>query len=145
MSNLGLERGFRALGIEFRRARVGDRYVLELLRETGGTLWAARPPGHLICLDKTTTGDGLVSALQVLCVVKQSGKTLAELAAGMARYPQTWSTSGFGRTIDLANAPGIQAAVARAEQQLGRARAGGSAGIGHRTGGAGHGRGRGRA
>ena len=118
MSNLGLENGLRALGVDFRRAKVGDRYVLELLRETGGRL-GGETSGHLICLDKTTTGDGLVSALQVLCVVKQSGRTLADLAGGMARYPQTLVNVRVRQKIDLKNAPPVQAAVARAEQQLG--------------------------
>ena len=62
MSNLGLEVGLRELGIEFRRAPVGDRYVLGLLRETGGML-GGETSGHLLCLDKTTTGDGLIGAL----------------------------------------------------------------------------------
>jgi phosphoglucosamine mutase len=118
MSNFGLERGFKDLGIEFRRAKVGDRYVLELLRETGGRL-GGETSGHLICLDKTTTGDGLVSALQVLCVVKQSGRTLAELTAGMPRYPQTLVNVLVRDKIDLTNAPKIHSAVARAEQELG--------------------------
>jgi phosphoglucosamine mutase len=118
MTNLGLEKGLRALGVEFHRAKVGDRYVLELLREKGGRL-GGETSGHLICLDKTTTGDGLVSALQVLCVVKQSGKTLSELAGGMTRYPQTLVNVRVRQKIDLKNAPPVQAAVARAEQQLG--------------------------
>lgn len=118
MSNLGLEVGLRKLGVDFRRAAVGDRYVLELLRETGGRL-GGESSGHLICLDKTTTGDGLVSALQVLCVMKQSGRTLAELTAGMSRYPQKLVNVRVARKIDLKNASPIQAAVARAEQQLG--------------------------
>ncbi len=87
MSNLGLEVGLRELGIEFRRAPVGDRYVLGLLRETGGTL-GGETSGHLLCLDKTTTGDGLISALQVLAIMKQTRQSLAELAAGMPRFPQ---------------------------------------------------------
>jgi phosphoglucosamine mutase len=118
MSNLGLEVGLKKLGVEFRRAAVGDRYVLELLRESGGRL-GGESSGHLICLDKTTTGDGLVSALQVLCVMKQSGRTLAELTAGMSRYPQRLVNVRVPRKIDLKNALPIQAAVARAEQQLG--------------------------
>ena len=118
MSNLGLEVGLKKLGVDFRRAAVGDRYVLELLRETGGRL-GGEASGHLICLDKTTTGDGLVSALQVLCVMKQSGRTLAELTAGMSRYPQKLVNVRVARKIDLKNAAPIQAAVARAEQQLG--------------------------
>jgi phosphoglucosamine mutase len=118
MSNFGLERGLSDLGIEFRRARVGDRYVLEMLRETGGRL-GGETSGHLICLDKTTTGDGLVSALQVLRVVKESGRTLAELTAGMPRYPQTLINVLVRDRIDLKNAPGIDSAVARAERELG--------------------------
>jgi len=118
MSNLGLEKGLKDLGVDFRRARVGDRYVLELLRETGGRL-GGETSGHLLCLDKTTTGDGLVSALQVLCVLKQSGRTLAELAAGMAHYPQKLVNVRVAHKIDLKNASQIQSAVARAELQLG--------------------------
>jgi phosphoglucosamine mutase len=118
MSNLGLEKGLQVLGVDFRRAKVGDRYVLELLRETGGRL-GGETSGHLICLDKTTTGDGLVSALQVLCIIKQSGRSLAELAGGMTRYPQTLVNVRVRQQIDLKNAPPVQAAVTRAEQQLG--------------------------
>ncbi|MEO8223513.1 MAG: phosphoglucosamine mutase [Gammaproteobacteria bacterium] len=118
MSNLGLEKGLQALGIDFRRARVGDRYVLELLRETGGRL-GGETSGHLLCLDKTTTGDGLVSALQVLCVIKQSGRRLADLAAGMTHYPQTLVNVRVRHKIDLKSAGPVQSAVARAEEQLG--------------------------
>jgi phosphoglucosamine mutase len=87
MSNLGLEHAFSERGIEFRRAQVGDRYVLAMLNEVGGTL-GGETSGHILCLDKTTTGDGLVCALQVLAVMKQSGKGLAELSAAMHKYPQ---------------------------------------------------------
>src|SRR6202012_4434854 len=87
MSNFGLELAFRENGIEFLRAPVGDRYVLAMLRETGGTL-GGETSGHILCLDKTTTGDGLGRALQVLAVMKETGSGLAELAAGMKRYPQ---------------------------------------------------------
>lgn len=118
MSNFGLERGLTDLGIEFRRAAVGDRYVLELLRSTGGRL-GGETSGHLICLDQTTTGDGLVAALQVLAVVKQSGRTLAELTRTMPRYPQTLVNVRVGRRIDLDGAAPVQAALAHAEGQLG--------------------------
>ncbi|MEO8444658.1 MAG: phosphoglucosamine mutase [Gammaproteobacteria bacterium] len=118
MSNLGLEKGLQGLGIDFRRARVGDRYVLEMLRQTGGRL-GGETSGHLLCLDKTTTGDGLVSALQVLCVIKQSGRRLADLAGGMAHYPQTLVNVRVRDRIDLKTAGPVQAAVTRAEQQLG--------------------------
>ena len=87
MSNLGLEHAFSERGIEFRRAQVGDRYVLAMLNEVGGTL-GGETSGHILCLDKTTTGDGLVCALQVLAVMKQSGAGLAELSAAMHKYPQ---------------------------------------------------------
>ena len=86
MSNLGLEHALGEAGIEFRRAQVGDRYVLGMLNETGGIL-GGETSGHILCLDKTTTGDGLISALQVLAVMK-SGASLAELAAPMNKYPQ---------------------------------------------------------
>ena len=87
MSNLGLEHALAQRGIDFVRAQVGDRNVLELLNETGGTL-GGETSGHILCLEKTTTGDGLVSALQVLSVMKQSGMGLAELASAMPKYPQ---------------------------------------------------------
>jgi len=83
MSNLGLEIALREHGIEFLRANVGDRYVLEMLREHNGIL-GGETSGHLICLDKTTTGDGLISALQILTEIRESGATLADLVEGMA-------------------------------------------------------------
>jgi len=86
MSNLGLEHALARHKIEFRRAKVGDRYVLETLRQTGGII-GGETSGHVICLDKTTTGDGLISALQVLAVMKGSGKPLSALSSGMTRYP----------------------------------------------------------
>jgi phosphoglucosamine mutase len=87
MSNFGLELALRGAGIEFRRAQVGDRYVLAMLRETGGIL-GGETSGHLLCLDKATTGDAIVSALQVLAIMKETGRPLAELAAAMAQFPQ---------------------------------------------------------
>ena len=117
MSNLGLEHALRDLGIDFRRAAVGDRYVLELLRETGGTL-GGETSGHLLCLDRTTTGDGLASALQVLAVMKKSGARLAELVARMAKYPQVLINVRVAQRVDLA-APAIAAAVTACEARLG--------------------------
>src|SRR5262249_27121774 len=87
MSNFGLELALRRASVEFRRAQVGDRYVLSMLRDLGGIL-GGETSGHILCLDKTTTGDGLVSALQVLAVMKQSGRELAELTSGMRKFPQ---------------------------------------------------------
>lgn len=118
MSNFGLERSFREAGIDFRRAAVGDRYVLEMLKATGGRL-GGETSGHIICLDKTTTGDGLVSALQVLAVIKQTGRSLAELTRAMPRYPQVLLNVRVARKLDLDGSAPIQAAVAGAEQRLG--------------------------
>src|SRR6185503_13068882 len=87
MSNLGLELALRTLNIEFLRAKVGDRHVLALLKERGGML-GGETSGHVICLDRTTTGDGLITALQVLAVMRRTGLPLSELAAGMAQFPQ---------------------------------------------------------
>ncbi len=113
MSNLGLEVGLRELGIEFRRAPVGDRYVLGLLRETGGML-GGETSGHLLCLDKTTTGDGLIGALQVLAIMKQTGQSLAELAAGMSRFPQVLLNVKVKNRFD----PGANAVVREAVRAI---------------------------
>jgi phosphoglucosamine mutase len=117
MSNLGLEKALGALGIKFLRANVGDRYVLEMLQQNGGIL-GGEASGHLLCLDKTTTGDGLVSALQVLTVLRNSGRTLAELAGQMPRFPQTLVNVRVASTPDL-ESDSIQAAVREVENQLG--------------------------
>ena len=120
MSNLGLEHALKAEGIAFLRAAVGDRYVLAMLRENGGVL-GGETSGHLLCLDRTTTGDGLVSALQVLAAMKQTGRPLAELTAGMARFPQVMVNVRVKERIDPAKSPAIQAAVQRVEASLGDA------------------------
>ena len=117
MSNLGLEHALRDRGIEFHRAKVGDRYVLETLREKGGLI-GGETSGHMLVLDKTTTGDGLVVALQVLAVMKQTGKKISELAAGMSKYPQTMVNVRTDRRMDPQQSPAIQAAVVAAEQEL---------------------------
>jgi phosphoglucosamine mutase len=117
MSNLGLEKALQEHGIEFLRANVGDRYVLEMLREHDGIL-GGETSGHLICLDKTTTGDGLISALQVLTEVRESGATLADLVAGMPVYPQTMVNVRVTGQPNL-DAATLKAAVADAEHQLG--------------------------
>lgn len=117
MSNLGLEHALRALDIEFRRAAVGDRYVLEALRDSGGVL-GGETSGHMLVLDKTTTGDGLISALQVLAIMKQTGQPLSRLVAGMPRYPQTMVNVRMERRLDPDASPQIRDAVAVAEQEL---------------------------
>jgi len=117
MSNLGLEKALEAENIEFTRAQVGDRYVLEVLRETGGTI-GGETSGHMIVLDKATTGDGLVCALQVLAIMKTSGKRLSELVAGMPKFPQTMVNVRTDNRLDLDSSGEIQAAVALAEGEL---------------------------
>ena len=117
MSNLGLEKALRAKGIDFERAKVGDRYVLEALKANGGVL-GGETSGHMLVLDKTTTGDGLICALQVLAIMKQSGKPLSELAAGMPRYPQTMLNVRTDKRLDPDKSEAIQSAVAAAESEL---------------------------
>jgi phosphoglucosamine mutase len=117
MSNLGLEHALAAASIDFRRAAVGDRYVLEKLRETGGII-GGETSGHMIVLDQTTTGDGLICALQVLAVMKQTGKALSELVAGMSKYPQTMVNVRTDKHLDPSASPAIQDAVVAAEDEL---------------------------
>ena len=117
MSNLGLEHALRDRDIEFKRAAVGDRYVLETMRSTGGVI-GGEASGHLLVLDKTTTGDGLISALQILAIMKDTGRSLADLVAGMAKYPQTMINVRTERRIDPDSSPAIQDAVAAAEGEL---------------------------
>jgi phosphoglucosamine mutase len=117
MSNLGLELALGELGIDFRRAAVGDRYVLQMLRDSGGVL-GGETSGHLLCLDKTTTGDGLVAALQVLAVMKRTRKSLAELAAGMQKFPQKMLNVQVGEKFDAAAHPQVRVAVENVEKAL---------------------------
>lgn len=117
MSNLGLEHALREKSIDFRRASVGDRYVLEALKASGGTI-GGETSGHMIVLDQTTTGDGLICALQVLAVMKQTGLPLSALAGGMRKYPQTMINVQLKQRMNPAESPAIQAAVIAAEQEL---------------------------
>jgi phosphoglucosamine mutase len=117
MSNLGLEQAIGRLGIAFARAKVGDRYVLELLREKGW-LYGGENSGHIICLDKHTTGDGIVSALQVLHALRASGRTLSELTADLVMYPQVLINVQVPRGFDWRAHAGISQAHAQAESAL---------------------------
>ena len=119
MSNLGLEHALGKLGIPFKRAKVGDRYVMEMLKATGGIL-GGETSGHLLCLDRTTTGDAMISALQVLAIMKETGCSLAELAAPMPKYPQVLENVRMARKIDVTASPLIQEAVSHAERRLGQ-------------------------
>jgi phosphoglucosamine mutase len=118
MSNLGLEIALRDQGIGFHRAQVGDRYVLAMLRELGGVL-GGETSGHILTLDKTTTGDAIIAALQVLAVMQQTGRSLAELAAGMHKFPQELLNVRVAQRFDPYSRPGVVAAVRRIEARLG--------------------------
>jgi phosphoglucosamine mutase len=117
MSNLGLEQSLAKLGIEFRRAQVGDRYVLAMLQEVGGML-GGETSGHILCLDKTTTGDGMITALQVLAAMKQAGAGLAELCAPMPKYPQVLLNVKVARRFDPMKSPELVEAVRALERRF---------------------------
>ncbi|MFO7326559.1 MAG: phosphoglucosamine mutase, partial [Pseudomonadota bacterium] len=118
MSNLGLELALKELGIGFRRASVGDRYVLAMLKEEGGTI-GGETSGHILCLDRTTTGDALISALQVLDVMRRTGQSLAQLAAGMPVFPQVLINVRVAQRFDPEEVPAVRESVAKVQQRLG--------------------------
>ena len=117
MTNLGMEQAIAAMGIAFGRAKVGDRYVLEMMRERGW-LYGGENSGHIICLDKHTTGDGLVSALQVLTSIRESGKSLAELTADLRLYPQVLVNVKVARGFDWKSHASIAAVQKEVERAL---------------------------
>ena len=119
MSNLGLELALKAEGLEFVRAQVGDRYVKERM-EAEGWFLGGESSGHIICSDVTTTGDGIVAALQVLIALKESGLDLATFRSGMKKYPQRMINVTVAGKVDLGAFPAVAAAVARVEAQLGQ-------------------------
>lgn len=116
MSNLGLELALKQQGLDFYRAAVGDRYVLEALMEKGWNL-GGESSGHMICLDANTTGDGIVSALQVLNVMKEMGRSLHELKQGMTQYPQQLINVPI-TSPEVLEADSVKQAVKQAEAQL---------------------------
>jgi phosphoglucosamine mutase len=118
MSNLGLEQSLQKQGIEFIRAKVGDRHVLEMMQQHGCNL-GGESSGHIICLDRTTTGDGIITALQILAISVQMGLPLHLLKTGMQKYPQYMlnvpiTTSG----IEITASPQVQQAIEEAEKSL---------------------------
>lgn len=117
MSNLGLEKAISTMGLDFIREGVGDRYVMQRLRQEAGIL-GGEPSGHVLCLDKTTTGDGLVAALQVLSAMNDEQLSLQELGQGMQVYPQTMINVPVPQILrqqDMLAASGL---AREAEQQL---------------------------
>jgi len=118
MTNLGMEHGLKRLGINLLRAKVGDRHVMEMLNKHNGIL-GGENSGHIICLDKTTTGDGIIAALQIIAEMQYSGKNLHELKSGMQKYPQELINIKTHKKINLDGNESIQAAIKSAERKLG--------------------------
>lgn len=118
MTNLGMENGLKKLGIPFERAAVGDRYVMEKLLEKNWTI-GAENSGHIILLDKVTTGDAIVAALTVLASVVDSGMSLYDLSQGMVLYPQVLENVRFSGDSNPIDAELVKAEVSAAEALLG--------------------------
>ncbi|MCG7992689.1 MAG: phosphoglucosamine mutase [Candidatus Thiodiazotropha lotti] len=120
MSNLGLEHALREHGVVFERTNVGDRYIMERLFKKGWVL-GGEQSGHIICLDRTTTGDGIVSALQVLAEVHATGCSLRELSAGMSKYPQKLTNIHLGGTSaqEIMESDLVKRSVREAEVEMG--------------------------
>ncbi|MBV2092367.1 MAG: phosphoglucosamine mutase [Candidatus Thiodiazotropha sp. (ex Ctena orbiculata)] len=120
MSNLGLEHALREHGVVFERTNVGDRYIMERLSKKGWVL-GGEQSGHIICLDRTTTGDGIVSALQVLAEVHATGRSLRELSAGMSKYPQKLTNIHLGGTSaqEIMQSDAVKRSVREAEVEMG--------------------------
>ncbi len=117
MTNLGFEHALTKLKVPFARAKVGDRYVLELLQERGWQL-GGENSGHIVCLDKHTTGDGIVSALQVLRALVETKTTLSRAAAAVTLYPQVLINVALKKRFDVLKHRGVRQEVARAEKDL---------------------------
>ena len=120
MTNMALEVEFKRMGVGFARAKVGDRYVLEVLQEKGWHV-GGEGSGHLLFLDKHTTGDGIVSALQVLSALKRSGRTLAQCTEELVLYPQTLINVRVPAGFDWQQNPAILAETEAVETELGQA------------------------
>jgi len=118
MSNLALEQAMSRLGVGFARAKVGDRYVLETLQQRGW-LYGGESSGHLLCLDCHTTGDGTISALQVLCAMRRTGQSLAQLTEGLTLFPQTLVNVRVQRGFDWQAHAGLRREQAAVEAELG--------------------------
>ena len=117
MSNLGMELAIKALGLEFARSKVGDRYVLEMLNDNGWVI-GGESSGHIICLDRTTTGDGIIAALQVLAYLVQAGISLHEARAGMDKFPQVMINVPLQGNGNPMQSPAVQQSVEQAENRL---------------------------
>ena len=117
MTNFALERAFVRLGVPFERVQVGDRYVLECL-EKNGWLYGGEGSGHLLCLDKHTTGDGIISALQVLAAVRRAGRTLAQLTVELSLLPQHLINVPIAPGFDWNSSEALQRELAEVQRAL---------------------------
>ena len=117
MSNMGLEFALKDKGISFKRSNVGDRYVLEMLRDQGGNL-GGETSGHMLCMDHAETGDGLITALQILSVMTRTGKSLKELSKNFKKFPQITENIKLNKEKDFKLSSGISAAIKDTEKQL---------------------------
>ena len=120
MTNMAVESAFKSMGVGFARAKVGDRYVLELLQERGWQI-GGEGSGHLLFLDKHTTGDGIISALQVLAALRHSGQTLSGVTSDMQLWPQTLLNVKIAPSFDWKASKSLMAEKERAETELGDA------------------------
>ncbi len=118
MSNLGLEHALAKFDMSLHRAKVGDRYVMEKLQQLGGQI-GGEASGHIICLDKTSTGDGIVAALQVLAEIQQTGNSLHALCSVVTKYPQQLINVRVKKMVDIEANREIADAVAAVEAKLG--------------------------
>ena len=118
MSNLGLEQAINRLKLDFLRAQVGDRYIMDMLQQERLTL-GGETSGHIINLDMTTTGDGIISGLQVLETMVLMNKTLQELKSGMHKYPQKLINVSTGSQVDISRLSAVDKAVKAAQTELG--------------------------
>ena len=117
MTNFGIERAIAALGVEFLRADVGDRYVLQLLKQRGGVL-GGEASGHLLCLDTASTGDGIIAALLVLRALQRLGMSVVQALEPLQRVPQTTLNVRLPGGAALVASASVQAALGRAQAQL---------------------------
>jgi len=117
MTNYGFERQMGRLGVGFERANVGDRYVLEQM-QARNWLYGGESSGHLICLDRHTTGDGIIAALQVMTALRRNGATLSDWVADLKMYPQKMINVPLPPGLDWRSHPGLAAARREVEQEL---------------------------
>ncbi len=119
MSNLGFEQALQTLGLEFIRVPVGDRHVMNELTQRHWHL-GGEPSGHILCMESTTTGDGIITALQVLAAMRQQNQTLAAIRSGLTKYPQVLLNIKTKPNVSLDDQPRIQQAIKEIEKKLGK-------------------------